>query len=170
MAKLSVLMASLLVMGMTLTACNKHETAHHPTEDIAAEQGEIARANNPAPQAKEPATPVASVAPATTATTATSSVSSETVTATATASDSGAGEKLYNTTCKTCHEAGLLGAPKSGDKANWAPRIAQGKDTLYKHAIEGFTGKSGAMPPKGGSNASDDEVKSAVDYMVSKNS
>lgn len=170
MAKLSVLMASLLAMGMTLTACNKHETAHHPTEDIAAEQGEIARANNPAPQAKEPATPVASVAPATTATTATSSVSSETVTATATASDSGAGEKLYNTTCKTCHETGLLGAPKSGDKANWAPRIAQGKDTLYKHAIEGFTGKSGTMPPKGGSNASDAEVKSAVDYMVSKNS
>ena len=52
-------------------------------------------------------------------------------------------------------------------KADWAPRISQGKDTLYKHAIEGFNGAKGNMPARGGSTTlSDDEVKSAVDYMV----
>lgn len=50
----------------------------------------------------------------------------------------------------------------------WKDRIAQGKDTLYKHSIEGFQGKTGVMPPKGGSTASDEEMKAAVDYMVSK--
>ncbi len=61
-----------------------------------------------------------------------------------------------------------MGAPKLADKAAWAPRIAQGKDTLYKHAIGGYQGKAGVMPAKGGSQASDEEVKAAVDYMVSK--
>ena len=61
-----------------------------------------------------------------------------------------------------------MGAPKFGDKAAWEARIAQGKDTLYKHSIEGYTGKNGVMPPKGGSTASDADVKAAVDYMVSK--
>jgi cytochrome c5 len=63
-----------------------------------------------------------------------------------------------------CHGTGVAGAPKLGDKAAWAPRIKQGKDTLYNHALHG----KGAMPPKGG-NASlaDDAVKAAVDYMVS---
>jgi cytochrome c5 len=53
-----------------------------------------------------------------------------------------------------------------GDKAAWAPRIKQGNDTLYAHAIKGFQGKAGVMPPKGGSTAPDSEVKAAVDYMV----
>jgi cytochrome c5 len=53
-----------------------------------------------------------------------------------------------------------------GDKAAWAPRLAQGNAALYEHAIKGFQGKAGFMPPKGGSSASDDEVKAAVDYMV----
>ena len=61
----------------------------------------------------------------------------------------------------------MAGAPKLDDKVDWAPRIAQGEATLFKHAIEGFTGKKGVMPPKGGSTASDDEVKAAVRYMVS---
>lgn len=154
--KLSFIMASVFAMSMGLTACGEEKTAHHATEDIAAEQSEIARANNPAPEAKEPATEVIAPAPAPTA--STGEVSAD------------AGEKVYQATCKTCHEAGLLGAPKIGDKANWQPRIDQGKDILYKHAIEGFTGKSGTMPPKGGSTAPDAEIKAAVDYMVSKNS
>ena len=59
--------------------------------------------------------------------------------------------------------------PQAGDKADWGPRIAQGKDTLYKHAIDGFTGAKGMMPAKGGaSNLSDAEVKAAVDYMADK--
>ena len=77
------------------------------------------------------------------------------------------GKSVYNKTCALCHAANVAGAPKPGDKADWGPRIAQGKDTLYKHALEGFTGAKGAMPARGGSTTlSDDEVKAAVDYMV----
>lgn len=77
-----------------------------------------------------------------------------------------AGKALYESTCVACHGAGVAGAPKFGDKAVWAPHIAKGLDTLYNHAINGFQGKSGVMPPKGGSNASDDDVKAAVRYMT----
>ena len=96
------------------------------------------------------------------------SAAATTTTATATQVSADAGEKLFGSVCATCHTAGLMGAPKLGDKAAWAPRIAQGKDTLYKHAIGGYQGKAGVMPAKGGSQASDEEVKAAVDYMVSK--
>lgn len=77
-----------------------------------------------------------------------------------------AGKTLYDTTCVACHGAGVAGAPKFGDKAAWAPRIAEGLDTLYSHAINGFQGKSGVMPPKGGSSAPDEDVKAAVRYMT----
>ena len=77
-----------------------------------------------------------------------------------------AGKKLYNTVCMACHAAGVAGAPKFGDKAAWAPRIAAGLDTLFQHAIKGYQGKAGVMPPKGGSSASDDDVKAAVRFMV----
>lgn len=76
------------------------------------------------------------------------------------------GKNIYNASCAACHGAGIAGAPKLGDKTAWASRIKQGENTLYEHAIKGFTGKSGMMPPKGGSTASDAEVKAAVDYMV----
>jgi cytochrome c5 len=80
------------------------------------------------------------------------------------------GEGVYNTACTACHGAGIAGAPKSGDKAAWAPRIAQGKPVLYEHAIKGFQGKAGVMPAKGGNTTlSDDDVKAAVDYMVALN-
>lgn len=65
-----------------------------------------------------------------------------------------------------CHGAGIAGAPKFGDKAAWAPRLAEGAATLYQHAIAGFQGKAGVMPPKGGSSAPDADVKAAVDYMA----
>jgi cytochrome c5 len=79
------------------------------------------------------------------------------------------GKKIYDTTCVACHAAGVAGAPKLGDKAAWAPRIAQGADTLHTHAIKGFQGKAGMMPPKGGNmSAKDEDVKAAVDYMVSQ--
>lgn len=81
----------------------------------------------------------------------------------------GAGKAVYDKSCALCHGAGIAGAPKLGDKADWSARIAQGKPTLYKHAIEGYTGTKGVMPPKGGATAlSDDEVKSAVDYMAAQ--
>lgn len=79
-----------------------------------------------------------------------------------------AGKKTYEAACAACHTAGVAGAPKTGDKAAWAPRIQQGNATLYEHAIKGFQGKAGVMPPKGGSSASDDDVKAAVDYMTAQ--
>ena len=75
------------------------------------------------------------------------------------------GEEVYNSACVACHGAGIAGAPKTGDKALWAPRIAQGINVLYEHAIKGFK----AMPAKGGQVAlSDDEVKASVDYQIAK--
>jgi cytochrome c5 len=77
------------------------------------------------------------------------------------------GEQVYQQVCTACHGAAVAGAPKTGDKAAWAPRIAQGGATLNKHAIEGFQGKAGYMPPKGGrTDLSDQSVINAVDYMV----
>ena len=85
------------------------------------------------------------------------------------AADGGKGAELFKKTCAMCHQTGVAGAPKLGDKADWGPRIAQGADTLYKHAIEGFNGAKGAMPAKGGNPAlSDDEIKVIVDFMVAK--
>lgn len=79
------------------------------------------------------------------------------------------GPAVYETVCGACHINGIAGAPRSDDKAAWAPRIAQGDATLYKHAIEGFQGKNGYMPPKGGRvDLTDELVQAAVDYMVAK--
>jgi len=79
------------------------------------------------------------------------------------------GNSVFNKTCALCHAAGVAGAPKPGDKDDWGPRIAQGEETLYKHALEGFTGAKGMMPPRGGgSSLTDEEVKAAVDFMVAK--
>jgi cytochrome c5 len=74
-----------------------------------------------------------------------------------------AGKALYQSVCQACHAAGVLNAPKFGDKEAWAPRLKDSMDTVYNYALHG----KGAMPPKGGSNASDADVKAAVDYMVS---
>jgi len=81
---------------------------------------------------------------------------------TASADNAQAGKALYQQVCQTCHAAGLLNAPKFGDKAAWAPRLKDPMDTIYNYALHG----KGAMPPKGGSNAPDADVKAAVDYMV----
>jgi len=78
------------------------------------------------------------------------------------------GKELFTSVCAVCHAAGIAGAPKAGDKAAWGPRIAQGKATLYQHAIGGYNGKTGAMPAKGGrTDLPDDLIKQGVDYMVS---
>lgn len=100
------------------------------------------------------AAPVAAPAPAVAAATATPAV------APVAAAD--VGKKLYDTTCMACHSTGAAGAPKFGDKAAWAPRIKQGIATLDEHAIKGLN----AMPPRGGSSASDEEMKAAVAYIV----
>jgi cytochrome c5 len=79
------------------------------------------------------------------------------------------GQQIYQTTCVACHDAGIAGAPKLGDKSQWAKHIAKGVDALYASAVNGVQGSAGAMPPKGGNPAlSDAEVRAAVDYMVAR--
>jgi cytochrome c5 len=75
------------------------------------------------------------------------------------------GEQAFTQVCSACHGAGINGAPKVGDHAAWGPRIAQGKEALYTHAISGLR----SMPPRGGSNRPDATTRMTVDYMVSLN-
>ena len=80
-----------------------------------------------------------------------------------------AGEEIYERSCAGCHESGTGGAPKPGEKEAWKDRISLGVDVLAKKSIEGFEGKKGAMPAKGGNEElSDEEVFRAVQYMVAK--
>ncbi len=80
-----------------------------------------------------------------------------------TASESPDAKALYAQSCMACHDTGAAGAPKVGDQAAWVERIAQGQDTLIKHALEGFN----AMPPKGGAaQLGDAEITAIVEYMV----
>ena len=75
------------------------------------------------------------------------------------------GQKTYKGSCQACHASGAAGAPKLGDKAAWAPRIATGVDAMLAVAIKG----KGAMPPKGACAAcTDDDLKAAIEYMVSQ--
>ncbi len=75
------------------------------------------------------------------------------------------GDAVVKAVCSMCHAAGVAGAPKIGDKAAWKPRIAQGVDVLVKHALSGIR----AMPPRGTCTAcSDQEIKNAVEYLVSQ--
>lgn len=139
---MKLLPAVLLMSAFALVACEQKTTA--PAQDASA---------------------AATTAPATTTPAATAPASEATAAA---APENELGKKSFNKTCSMCHPAGVGGAPKPGDKADWAPRIAQGMDVLYKHAIEGFTGAKGMMPARGGSTMTDEEVKAAVDYMVDK--
>ena len=73
------------------------------------------------------------------------------------------GATVYGMFCTACHSSGVSGAPKTGDAGDWAPRIAQGKDVLKDHAINGFN----AMPAKGSCmDCSDDEIVAAIDHMI----
>ena len=77
--------------------------------------------------------------------------------------------RVYKKNCNACHGTGVAGSPKLGDKAAWSARIAQGNAVLTEHAIKGFQGTTGYMPPKGGFMAlSDGQVSAAVQYMVLK--
>ena len=72
------------------------------------------------------------------------------------------GKKVYEKTCSLCHGTDAMGAPEFGNKEAWAKVLKQGKDTVYKNAINGKNG----MPPRGGTSLSDDEIKQVVDYMI----
>lgn len=147
MKKQSSLLAA-AILSLFLAACgDKQSTPPAPAPAPAAPAAEAPAA--PAAPAPEAAAPAAAPATAVAAT------------------DNALGKSVFGKTCALCHGAGVAGAPKPGDKDDWGPRIAQGKDTLYKHAIEGFTGAKGMMPPRGGgTKLTDDEVKAAVDFMA----
>ena len=78
------------------------------------------------------------------------------------------GRTIWLGTCEACHANDVAGAPLVTNKAAWAPRLAKGKDALYKSALGGLTGPKGTqMPPRGGNDKlTDDQVKAAVDYMM----
>ena len=81
----------------------------------------------------------------------------------AASADPRTGDAVYNSACIACHSTGAAGAPKLDDKANWAPRVAQGLDALFNNAING----KGAMPPRGGNaSISDEEIRNAIEYML----
>ena len=135
-------------------------------------------ADPPAPAASAPAAQGASAAGAASESAAVSAASAQAAAAIAALSSSApqanagaapsadaaqAGKALYQQVCQACHAAGVLNAPKFGDKDAWAPRLKEPMDVIYNYALHG----KGNMPPKGGSNASDADVKAAVDYMVS---
>ncbi|WP_374674885.1 cytochrome c5 family protein [Ideonella sp.] len=116
---------------------------------------------------QEPAAPASAPAPVTTPAPA-PAPAAEPATPAPTAAANPVGASVYAKTCALCHAAGVGGAPKPGDKADWGPRIAQGEEVLFKHALEGFTGAKGMMPAKGGAaSLSDEDVKAAVTHMVS---
>lgn len=85
----------------------------------------------------------------------------------ATAGRETTGGRVYTKACFACHQKGLVGAPRLGEGAAWAPRIEQGIETLVDHAVNGFQGDSGVMPPKGGhAYLTEEEIAAAVEYMV----
>lgn len=140
-----------ILIALSLAACKPQDPAPLPPE---------VNAPAPAPVAARP--PASDAAVADVASTDAAATSADAVAAVA-----ADGEAIYKKACVTCHGAGIAGAPKLGDTADWGPRIAQGDALLLEHALKGFTGKKGMMPAKGGFvTLGDDEVKAAVDYMV----
>lgn len=82
---------------------------------------------------------------------------------------SAVGQQTYESACFACHGTGAAGAPRIGDVADWSARIAQGRDVLIQHSLEGYMGDRGFMPAKGGQmHLEDDAVIAALDYMVSQ--
>jgi cytochrome c5 len=80
-----------------------------------------------------------------------------------------AGEEIYERSCAGCHDSGTGGAPKPGSKEDWTARVGLGLEVLTKKSIDGFEGKQGAMPPRGGNaELSDAEVTNAVRYMLAR--
>lgn len=132
-----------------------------PKAPAAAGQASAAGASAAPTAASAPAAAPSAAAPAAApAVAAAAAAAAGTAQVSAPAADGG--KALYEATCQACHAAGVAGAPKHGDKAAWAPRLAAGIDGLTASVIKG----KGAMPPKGGSGAGEAEIKAAVQYMV----
>ena len=153
------LIPALALMLLLGAGCSEKETT--ATQEAA-----------PEPQMAEPAAPppVEAPAPAAEPPAAEAPAAEPAAAAEAAATQAAAsvdGQKIYQASCQACHVAGVAGAPKLGDKAAWAPRIAKGNDALSSSVMNGLN----AMPPKGGCmSCSEDELRAAVDYMVTEGS
>lgn len=139
-------------------------TSPDDVSDYEIQRAIVYMANSGGGKLQEPATPAGgAAAPAAASAEATAPAAAAPAAAAAPQASAGdVGKKVYDSTCQACHAAGVAGAPKFGDKAAWAPRLAQGKAKLYDNALHG----KAAMPPKGTYAGSDDDVKAAVDYMA----
>ncbi len=133
-----------------------------PAAPQAAASGAATTAAAPAAPGASPATPVATATAAPNAAPAAATVAPPAAQVAAATPAGNQPPALYTQICSACHASGVAGAPKFGDKAAWAPRVALGIDALTAVAIKGL----GAMPPRGGSSASDAEIKAVVTYMV----
>ncbi|MGP9688691.1 c-type cytochrome [Psychrobacter sp. AOP22-C1-C5] len=154
---------TLFAIGMSaslaLSACSGDKTS----EESAAvnEPAETAAVVEDAPVAKSE---VASSEPETvpTETAVTASATEQEVAAEPEVLAADAGAKLYESNCKVCHDAGLLNAPKYGDKAAWSARLGKDKETLYTHSAKGFN----KMPAQAVDGITEAQVKAAVDYIL----
>ena len=156
MLRIRPLRASPLILALVLAACGgepattTQETESPEAAAAASVAADPVVSSEPVPEPTSPATAAAS-------------------TDVATQEGDDAGEQTYQKTCAMCHGSPAMGAPVAGNKDDWRERIAQGKETLYKHALEGFTGAKGMMPARGGNPSLDDaSVKAAVDHMIAK--
>jgi len=156
-------LALLAISALTISACSDKESA--PEQKVSAMPEPASQIAEPAksePAMAEPAEPeTEEVAQPAEPVEQTEEAVTESVAA---ARD---GQTIYKTACFACHDAGVAGAPKLGDAAAWAPRIAKGNDALYSSLQNGLN----AMPPKGTCmNCSDDELQAVLDYMIEQGS
>ena len=155
---ISLIVGIMMLAQFAIGAYGTRSMKDDPTMSDAAVRKRIAPVANIAidPNAPAPAPAAATAASAPVAPAAVPVASTK-------AEAGGSGKATYESTCKACHESGLAGAPKFGDKAAWSARLKAGKDALYTSALKG----KGAMPPKGGNlSLPEADIKAAVDYML----
>ncbi|WP_218689299.1 cytochrome c5 family protein [Psychrobacter sp. BF1] len=169
----ALLTTLVLALGISISACSSEPEAGAESEEILAvdrvdQAADIAR--QLAPKAEDMKFPATAPAPVVAAE-ATPAAGDMAVAADGAAAPAAeptedlavnVGAELYNKKCMACHAAGVLNAPKYGDAAAWAPRIAKGKETLYTHASKGFN----QMNAQVNAEVSEEQVHAAVDYMV----
>lgn len=176
--KSALSMAIIVTLGVSVSACSSHDEEEVYAIDRVDDAAELARKNAPeaedmdfpetAPMATTDAEEVTAAAdmPITTDTVAATNPVDSPVADDAGESEAllaaNAGKQLYETQCVACHGTGLLGAPKYGDAAAWAPRIAKGLDTLTMHSAKGFN----QMPAQATNGVTEAQIHSAVEYMV----
>ena len=165
-----------VTLGISVSACSDDKETSTNGEVLAVDRvdaaADLARKNAPKAEemvfeesataaADDTATAAATTPESADSASSTEAAPAETAAVPVTATDN-AGEQLFTAQCAACHATGLLNAPKYGDAAAWKPRIAQGKETLYTHAANGFN----QMPAQATNGVTEDQIHAAVDYMV----